>query len=109
MLTPLLVEASHEYWRADWKPIPSHLQSGLQAYIETGRPTGGGLRAILEDRALSYCLARLDDEVKPRVFDVVRFLFNNAPNHCWGSEEKVENWLEAGRVRLLAVQKEAGL
>lgn len=98
-----LVPDGHDFWSADWRLVPAHLQSALTAYITTGRPPGGGLRSILEDRPMSYCLARLDDEVRPRAFDVSRFLFNFAPSQCWGSADKVDAWIEAGRTRVLAL------
>ncbi len=40
---------------------------------------------------------RADDTNRGRMFDIVAFLYNEAPGACWGSREKVQKWLDERR------------
>jgi hypothetical protein len=68
----------------------------LQAYIETGRPLGGFLEAVVSNDLKEAC-ARADDINQRQIFDYVKWLYNNAPIGCWGSPENYEFWMEKKR------------
>ena len=70
----------------------------LQLYIEIGRPTGGFLRAVLENN-LSESLGRADDVNGPLLKNIVQYLYWDAPSSCWGSPEKVRAWIRKGGLR----------
>lgn len=69
----------------------------LERYIVSGIPTGGFLRAILENDLLAAVTAAANDEARAQLPCVVFFLFNEAPGQCWGSKEKVTAWLAERR------------
>lgn len=69
---------------------------GLQRYVEHRVPTGGFLRAVLENDLKEACI-RADLENIEVIPIYVHWLYNKAPVICWGSPEKVKAWL-AGRV-----------
>ena len=52
----------------------------------------GFLQAILRDNLQEAC-ARADEENKYLIFDYVYALYNFAPESCWGSPDKVDQWI----------------
>lgn len=72
--------------------LPEHLRGGMKRYIEQYCPTGGFLEAVLENN-LVEAFGRADEVNRERMFDIVNFLYNEAPADCWGSPAKVEAWL----------------
>lgn len=89
-------------WRdPDGHPIPGHMRQSLFDYIEMGTPPGGFLRAVLINDLREAC-ARADPINRHRLFTYVCFLYNKAPSSCWGSEERVQTW-----INIHAAQREA--
>lgn len=74
--------------------IPGYMLEILTRYIEDGTPTGGFLRAVLENN-LKEALIRADDHNFRNLQAYVVYLYNNAPATCWGSPERVKAWIEA--------------
>lgn len=70
----------------------SYLVESLTLYIERGVPTGGFLNAVLCND-LREASGRADVFNKHRIFELVQWLYNEAPSPCWGSPENVEAWL----------------
>jgi len=68
---------------------------GLKRYVEQRVPTGSFLRAILENNLKEACM-RADSENIKVIPIYVSWLFNEAPGICWGSPEKVKDWLAKG-------------
>jgi hypothetical protein len=73
---------------------PESVSESLVAYIETGRPTGGFLYALLSND-LREAFGRADMTNRHCMFEIVVALHNYAPAPCWGNKEKVEAWLKA--------------
>lgn len=74
--------------------LPEHIRRGIEDYIELHRPVGHFLTAVLTNDLREAC-ARADQTNRYRLFDIVDWLYNEAPSVCWGSPEKVETWLKA--------------
>lgn len=72
--------------------IPEHLLEGINRYVEERIPTGGFLRAVLENN-LTESFGRADTESREALFEIVRYLYWEVPADCWGSPEKVKKWL----------------
>lgn len=70
----------------------ARLAGAMKRYIENGIPPGHFLTAILSNDLKEAC-ARADDDHRYRLFDIVGWLYNEAPASCWGSPEKFEAWL----------------
>ncbi len=77
---------------AEWDLIPAHMRVEITAYVETGRPVGHFLTAVLSND-LSEAVARADDENTAALAGWVRFLYNYVPQGCWGSPGAVEGWM----------------
>lgn len=68
------------------------IRASLDRYINHKIPTGGFLRAILENNLKEAC-ARADNINRHRLFEIVSYCYNDIPSGSWGSPEKVEAWL----------------
>ena len=79
----------------DYTGLPEHLQAGVRAYIEHHRDVGGFLAAVFMND-LSNAVGRADEENLPRLHEIVRWVYNEAPSGCWGSRETVQKWLATG-------------
>lgn len=72
--------------------VPSHTMEDLHAYIEQRCPVGEFLYAVLSNN-LKESIARADPKNMQNIPAIVGFIYNYAPEQCWGSEEKVKEWL----------------
>jgi hypothetical protein len=79
----------------DWGLVPEHMRSALRMFVEHGIEPGGFMRAVLENN-LSWAFARADAINRTRIGDIVNFMNWHAPAACWGSPERVANWIAAG-------------
>ena len=72
--------------------VPTHTLGGIDRYINEHIEPGGFLMAVLENN-LREAFARADMSNREAMFDIVSYLYNEAPAACWGSPEKVHTWL----------------
>ena len=74
----------------DYLRLPERYREGMKRYIEERIMPGSFLKAVLEDR-LHDAVVRCD--ILPQIRDIVVWVYNEAPNQCWGSPEKVRQWV----------------
>jgi hypothetical protein len=74
--------------------VPEHLHEGLIEYLASRRPVGHFLTAVLSNDLMEAAV-RADPLTAPSLVNVVLFLVNYASADCWGSEQKVADWLAA--------------
>lgn len=68
---------------------------GARAYVEDGRRPGGFLyAAVCNDLVGAYCKA--DSTNRIAIGYWAKWLVNDCPEAAWGSEEKVEAWIDQG-------------
>ena len=67
--------------------------ASLKAYIETGRPLGDFLTAVVQND-LSRAVSHGDLDNLRNLPALSAFLYNKAPMGCWGSPEKMIEWQE---------------
>lgn len=72
--------------------IPQRTLEALRRYVDHHVPTGGFLRAVLEND-LSESIGRADPENMAALTDIVAYVFWEVPAKCWGSPERVSAWL----------------
>jgi len=75
--------------------VPPGMWNGFVQFILRGRPGGHFLNAVLSNDLKEAC-NRADDQNKHRLYEMMCFLYNNAPMVCFGSPEKFENWCKIG-------------
>ena len=68
-------------------------KNGIIRYVENGTPPGEFLFAVLSND-LKESFGKADLENRRDMFEIVSFCYNYIPIECWGSEEKVNAWLE---------------
>ena len=69
----------------------------LQRYADNHIETGGFLRAVLEND-LMEAVGRADEINQQDLFDICGYVYNDMPAICHGSPEKVQAWLDAGKL-----------
>ena len=77
----------------DYGVIKQDVLDSLQRYVEQKIPTGGFLRAVLENNLMEAC-GRADEQNSASLFQIVAYVYNELPARSWGSPEKVVAWLE---------------
>jgi hypothetical protein len=73
--------------------VPDHTQTALTDYVERGIPVGGFLHALLSND-LFGAVGRADAQNLHALKDIVNWVYNRAPQNCWGTEAKVIRWLQ---------------
>lgn len=76
--------------------LPEHMRGSMKRYLEQRIEPGSFLTAVLENN-LSESFARADHINRERLFDIVGFLYNEAPRTSWGSPNKVTDWINQGK------------
>lgn len=71
--------------------IPAPLKGELERYIKQAIPPGDMLEAVLRNDLKEAC-SRISPAYQSKLWDIVKWLYHNAPIQCWGSPEAVANW-----------------
>lgn len=75
--------------------LPDHMIEGMILYILKGIPPGSFMLAVLAGD-LFEALRRADDVNVHALYNYGRFLISSAPIGCYGSEERVSEWIKDG-------------
>ena len=66
----------------------------IDNYVKEGIPPGGFVRAVLENDLMGSC-SRADEENAAALHDICSCIYNKVPTACYGSPEKVREWLNS--------------
>jgi len=72
--------------------VSDTVKESLARYVKHRIPTGGFLQAVLENNLKEAC-GRADDQNQATLFHIVSYIYNELPFNCWGSPERVRQWL----------------
>lgn len=72
--------------------LPDELKASIDAYVETGRPTGGFLEAVI-DNDLMQAFGRADDSSIAALPAIIGYLYNEVDSRCWGRKGAFANWV----------------
>jgi hypothetical protein len=75
--------------------LPAHMQGDARAYVERGFPQGGFLTAVLSNDLVG-AFSSADSVNAWAMQDWATWLYNDAPEQCHGSPEKVQAWIGRG-------------
>lgn len=78
--------------------IPRRTLEALTRYAVHQIPTGGFLRAVLENKLLDAVQAA-DGENLAAFVPIVQYVFNNLPAASWGSPQAVRAWVQKRKER----------
>jgi hypothetical protein len=87
--------------RPDGSQIPERFKESLIRYTE-GLHTGGFLEKVLEND-LFGAIARADSEALVALPDIVGYIYNEIPQGCYGSPERVTLWLRMSDAERAAI------
>ena len=73
--------------------IPDRMMPGIERYVTYGIKPGDFLTAVIRNN-LHDALSRADDENLQNLPAFVAYFYNEAPASCWGSPEKMNEWME---------------
>ncbi len=74
--------------------VPDRMMGGIRRYIEHGIKPGDFLVAVITNNLLDS-VTLSDDENLVNLPAFVHYFYNEAPAICWGSKEKMDNWVKA--------------
>jgi hypothetical protein len=80
-----------------YRSIRADTMEGLRRYIDHHIPTGHFLEAVLSND-LKEAVGRADEGNMRVLPELVSFLYNEAPGACWGSPQRVKEWLAKRKV-----------
>jgi len=72
--------------------IPERMEDGIRRYIDERVRPGDFLQAVISNN-LKEAVWRADEENINNLPAYVSYFYNEAPSNCWGSKEKMENWI----------------
>lgn len=73
--------------------IRSKIIEGINRFALLHEKKGQFIMAVLSND-LRESIARADDFNRPLMLQIVSYCHNEIPSICWGSPEKVKDWLE---------------
>ena len=79
----------------DYPEVPEHTQAALRRYVEQGLMPGSFLLAVLTNNLIA-AVTHADSDNRRCLFEICRFVFNNLPSDCWGTADKVYEWVKPG-------------
>jgi hypothetical protein len=79
------------------------MHEGIVAYIETGRPVGGFLTALLSNDLMG-AFGKADLSNQHAMLNWATYLYNAVPSGCFGSPKRVKAWQDHNGLAGKAVQ-----
>lgn len=73
--------------------IPERMMDGLERYVKDQILPGDFLRAVISND-LTEAVGRADEENLRNLPAYIGYLYNEAPVRCWGSKERMEEWVK---------------
>jgi hypothetical protein len=80
--------------RIDYAKIPPLIQAGIDRYVNDGRPPGDFLTAVICNN-LKEAVGRADQDSLAALHSIVAYFYNMVPSVCWGTKERMRDWMEA--------------
>ncbi len=79
-------------WRSALTRLPDHMRRAVERYVLHGIPPGHFLTAVVENN-LRSAVERADSTNVDLLPAYVRFFHTSAPADCWGSPQRVKDWI----------------
>ena len=73
--------------------VPEHIRPCIESYVLNGWQPGGFVTAVLLND-LFRASARADHENYGSLALITRWVFNNLPEECYGTEQNMEDWMK---------------
>jgi len=79
----------------DYGQIRPNILEAINQYVCYHCQTGDFLLAVLTNN-LREAFARADEGNRKVLFQIISYCHNEIPGICWGTPDKVKQWIEAG-------------
>jgi len=79
----------------NYSSIPQRTIDALDRYVNQRIRTGDFLYAVLSNNLMD-AMGRADEENRAALFDICAYVYNEIPAISYGSEERIEAWLQNG-------------
>lgn len=76
--------------------VPERMMGGIENYVHLGLRPGDFLTAVISNDLASAC-GRADSENLANLPAFVAYFYNLTPHACWGSVNKMEDWIKMKR------------
>jgi hypothetical protein len=76
--------------------LPEHLRPGMLRYLYEGIPTGGFLKACIENDLLGAVGHAGEGTGMPELRAITQFFYMSCPGASWGSPANRKAWCETG-------------
>ena len=76
----------------NYESLPEYMRQGASDYVEKGIRPGSFLTCVICND-LFGAVRRADYINKAWLKDWCLFFYNETPTECWGSRQKMENWI----------------
>lgn len=73
--------------------VPEHTHEALMNYFNNCWEPGSFLMAVLRNDLMTASF-KADTVNRPMLAEIAAWVYHNAPNGSWGSEEAIRGWLE---------------
>ena len=73
--------------------LPLHVHRAMLDYVLERRCPGDFLEAVLSNK-LKEAVLFADKTNRGAIVEIVSFCMNALPSECWGSDEKVNAWID---------------
>jgi hypothetical protein len=73
--------------------IRDDIKESLDNYATHRYQPGGFLMAVLANDLTDAC-GRADSDNAANLHEIVKYIYNELPGICWGSRERVTEWLK---------------
>lgn len=77
--------------QVNYDGLPSHMRKGARQWVEEGIMTGEFLTSVMENNLVGAYI-RADDDNSAAMVDWADWLYNEAPNGCWGNKPTIREW-----------------
>lgn len=71
--------------------IPPNIKSALDLWVSDGYPPGSFCQAVLRNDLMD-AFSRADQFSERAMGAIVRYVYNNMPSACHGSQDKMDAW-----------------
>lgn len=77
-----------------YRNIPDSTLDALYRYIDNKIQPGHFLTAVICNDLVN-AVSHADSKNYPELRNIVQYLYNHCPATCWGSDEKMQEWLKS--------------
>ncbi len=76
----------------EYRHVPVHVIEEINRFVDARLHPGDFVKSILCNDLVGV-VKYAGAEEKPFICDIVKYIFNNIPQDCWGNTKRYQDWL----------------